>query len=81
MRAVLSRSTQCAQGLSFGQRVMELIGAAADVAEAPAQPGAFRLLSFIYSDSHPVSERTRSGRGKAQETGNRRFGAASHDKC
>ena len=33
--------------------------AASDVAEAPVQPDSFTALIFIYSDSLPVTERTR----------------------
>ena len=42
----------------FGRRVMERIGAPADVAEGSVQPGSFRTQRFIYPDSHPVTERT-----------------------
>ena len=41
----------------LGQRVTERIGATADVAESPVQPGWFKTLIFIYSDFHPVTER------------------------
>ena len=44
----------------FGQQVTERIGATADVGEPPVQPGWFKTLIFIYSDSHPVTERTPS---------------------
>ena len=44
----------------FGQRVTERIGATADAAEPPVQPGWFKTLIFIYSDSRPVTERAPS---------------------
>ena len=42
----------------FDQRVIERNRTAADVTEAPGQPGSFRMLSSIDPDSHPVTERT-----------------------
>ena len=45
---------------AFGQRVMERTDTAADVAKTPGQPGSLTTLSFIYSASHPLSERKRA---------------------
>ena len=45
----------------FDQRVIERNRTAADVAEAPGQPGTFRMLSTIDSDSYSLTERKRFG--------------------
>ena len=55
----------------FGQRVIERNRAAADMAEALGQPGSFRMLIAITSDSHPVNERRRTNTLSAYAFGQR----------
>ena len=47
----------------FVQPAMKRISAVVDGTQAPAGPGSFMMLNYIWSDPHPLTERIRENVG------------------